>query len=59
MVVPLDEAHLDEVRGLSNKRFRPVRKQGELVGATQLHSSRTNRSSVCANTKDLIQIGRI
>ena len=58
MVVPLDETHLDEVRGLS-KRFRPVRKQGELVGATQLHSSRTNRSSVCANTKDSIQIGRI
>ena len=27
------------------KSFRPVRQQGELVGATQLRSTRTNRSS--------------
>ena len=29
------------------KRFGPVRQQGELVGATQLGWTRTNRSSLC------------
>ena len=33
--------------GYLTKRFRPVCQQGELFGAVQLRSSRTNRSSLC------------
>ena len=29
------------------KRFHPVRQQGDLIGATQLRSTRTKRSSLC------------
>ena len=51
-VFPLDESHFDAVR-----RCRPVRQQGELVGTTQLRSSRTDFLYVNAN--DLIQNGGI
>ena len=38
-LLPLDETHLDLVRGLNlKKRFQPVRQQEELVGATLLSS---------------------
>ena len=39
----LDKTHLDAVRGLY-RRFRPMRQQGELASATQLLSSKANRS---------------
>ena len=39
----LDKTHLDAVRGLYT-RFRPMRQQGELASATQLLSSKANRS---------------
>ena len=42
--VPLDETHLDVVRGLS-KRFHPVHQQEELVVAMLLRSSRTSRTN--------------
>ena len=44
--------------GSLSKRFHPMRQQEELVGATQLHLSRTNGSSY-DNAKDLVQSGRI
>ena len=48
MASALDETHLVTVRGLihqevSTKTFQ----QGELVGATLLRLTRTNRSSLC------------
>ena len=43
---PLDETHLDAVRGLMQLRgFTPVHQQVELVGAMRLRSTRTNRSA--------------
>ena len=46
---PLDEAHLDAVRGLMLQRgFTPVHQQVELVGAMRLRSTRTNRSAYCS-----------
>ena len=56
---PLDETHLDAVRGLILLRgFHPAHQQVELVGAMQLCSTRTNRSAY-AYAKDLIQSWRI
>ena len=53
--VPLDETHLDAVRGLILPRgFQPAHQQVELVGAMRLCSTRTNRSAY-AYAKDLIQ----
>ena len=53
--VPLDETHLDAVRGLILPRgFQPAHQQVELVGAMRLRSTRTNRSAY-AYAKDLIQ----
>ena len=53
--LPLDETHLDGVRGLILPRgFRPVHQQVELVGAMRQHSTRTNRSAY-AYAKELIQ----
>ena len=52
---PLDETHLDAVRGLILPRaFHPAHQQVELVGAMRLCSTRTNRSAY-AYAKDLIQ----
>ena len=52
---PLDETHLDAVRGLILLRgFRPAHQQVELVRAMRLRSTRTNRSAY-AYAKDLIQ----
>ena len=54
-VHPLDETHLDAVRGLILPRgFHPAHQQIELVGAMRLCSTRTNRSAY-AYAKDLIQ----
>ena len=45
---PLDETHLDAVRGLIVLRgFRPAHQQVELVRAMRLRSTRTNRSASC------------
>ena len=56
---PLDETHLDTVRGLILPRgFHPAHQQVELVGAMRLCSTRTNRSAY-AYTKDFIQSRRI
>ena len=45
---PLDETHLDAVRGLILLRgFHPAHQQVELVGAMRLRSTRTNRSAYC------------
>ena len=45
---PLDETHLDAVRGLILSRgFHPAHQQVELVRAMQLRSKRTNRSAYC------------
>ena len=45
---PLDETHLDAVRGLILlKGFHPVHQQVQLVGAMRLSSTRTNRSAYC------------
>ena len=53
--LPLDETHLDAVRGLILQRgFHPAHQQLELVGAMRLCSTRTNRSAY-AYAKDLIQ----
>ena len=50
---PLDETHLDGVRGLILQRgFHPAHQQ--VVGAMRLCSTRTNRSAY-AYAKDLIQ----
>ena len=52
---PLDETHLDAVRGLVLPRgFHPAHQQVELIGAMWLCSTRTNRSAY-AYAKDLIQ----
>ena len=52
---PLDETHLDAMRGLISPRgFHPAHQQVELVGAMRLRSTRTNRSAY-AYAKDLIQ----
>ena len=52
---PLDETHLDVVRGLILPRgFHPAHQQVELVGAMRLRSTRTNRSAY-AYAKNLIQ----
>ena len=46
--LPLDETHLDTVRGLVLLRgFRPAHQQVELVRAMRLRSTRTNRSAYC------------
>ena len=46
--LPLDETHLDAVRGLILLRgFRPAHQQVELVRAMRLRSTRTNRSASC------------
>ena len=45
---PLDETHLDVVRGLSNLEvFAPAHQKVELVGVMQLRPIRTNRSTSC------------
>ena len=52
---PLDETHLDAVRGLILPRdFYPAHQQVELVGAMRLRSTRTNKSAY-AYAKNLIQ----
>ena len=52
---PLEETHLDAVRGLILPRgFHPTHQEVELVGAMRLRSTRTNRSTY-AYAKDLIQ----
>ena len=52
---PLDETHLDAVRGLILPRgFHPAHQQVELVGAMRLCSTSTSRSAY-AYAKDLIQ----
>ena len=52
---PLDETHLDAVRGLILPRgFHPVHQQVELVGAMRLCLTRTNRFAY-DYAKDLIQ----
>ena len=57
--VPLDETHLDAVRGLILARgFHPTHQQVELFGAMWLRSTRTNRSAY-AYAKYLIQSWRI
>ena len=57
--LPLDETHLDVVRGLILPRgFHPAHQQVELVGAMRLCSARANRSAY-AYAKDLIQSWRI
>ena len=54
-IPPLDETHLDAVRGLILPRgFHPAHQQVELVGAMRLCSTRTNKSAY-AYAKDLIQ----
>ena len=54
-LLPLDETHLDAVRGLILPRgFHPAHQQVELVRAMWLRSTRTNRSAY-AYAKDLIQ----
>ena len=55
---PLDETHLDSVRGLILPRSLHPEHQVELVGAMRLCSTRTNRSPY-AYAKDLIQSWRI
>ena len=53
--VPLDETHLDVVRGLILPRgFHPAYQQVEPVGAMRLCSTRTNRYAY-AYAKDLVQ----
>ena len=53
--IPLDETHLDAVRGLILPRgFHPAHQQVELVRAMWLCSSRTNRSAY-AYARDLTQ----
>ena len=53
--IPLDETHLDAVRGLILPRgFHPAHQKVEVVGAMRLRSTRTNRSAY-AYAKDLIQ----
>ena len=55
MTAPLDETHLDAVRGLILPGgFHPVHQQVELVRVMRLRSTRTNRSAY-AYAKDLIQ----
>ena len=45
---PLDETHLDAVRGLILPRgFHPAHQQVELVRAMRLRSTRTYRSAYC------------
>ena len=52
---PLDETHIDAVRGIIVLRgFHPAYQQVELVGAMRLCPTRTNRSAY-AYVKDLIQ----
>ena len=52
---PLEETHLDAVRGLILPRgFHPTHQQVELVGAMQLCLTRINRYAY-AYAKDLIQ----
>ena len=47
-LVPLDETHLDAVRGLILLRgFRPAHQQVELVRAMRLRSTGTNKSVSC------------
>ena len=53
--LPLDETHLDAVRGFILPRgFHQAHKQVELVGAMWLRSTRTNRSAY-AYAKGLTQ----
>ena len=47
-MLPLDETHLDGMRGLVLLRgFHPAHQQVELVGAMRLHLTRINRSAYC------------